>query len=249
MTAIFEIQQISKRRRNTGKPGAGYLFSDVAAEISVPDRIALIGASGQGKSTLLRILALLEAPDEGNLRFKGVTFKQMNPRHWRMAVSYVAQQAVMLPGSVEDNLRAASRLHELPYDPALAAQLLEQLGLDDLDLGKAAADCSGGEKQRIALIRTLLLRPSILLLDEITASLDIASTQKVEALLLKWHREEGASLIWITHDLQQASRFSSRTWVMGRGRLEEHSSEAFYKEPEALLVDKYIQSKEGSMRR
>lgn len=245
MSGLFEISNLSKYHWDTGNHASRYLFSHISAQLPEPDRIALIGASGQGKSTLLRILALLDSPDEGDLIVEGVSFKDINPRQWRMAVTYVAQQAVMLPGSVEDNLRLVSRLHGTPYDSILAAQLIEQLGLDYLDLGKKAADCSGGEKQRISLIRSLLLRPRILLLDEITASLDMNSSQKVEALLLNWHQKEGTSFVWVTHDLEQARRISSRTWILSQGSLQDHSSDCLFKEPVAELARKYIQSTEG----
>ncbi|WP_019912060.1 ABC transporter ATP-binding protein [Paenibacillus sp. HW567] len=229
MSAVFEIHNLAKFHWEAGEQGADrYLFSHIAAEITQPERVALIGASGQGKSTLLRILALLDIPDEGDLLLNGTSYTISNSREWRMAVAYVAQQAVMLPGSIEDNLRTVSRLHGQPYDAVLSAKLIEQLGLDHLDLAKKAEDCSGGEKQRISLIRTLLLRPSILLLDEATASLDVDSTRKVEALLLNRHKEEGTTLIWVTHDLEQAHRISNRTWVMEEGGLQEYSSTAYY---------------------
>lgn len=176
MSSIFEIQRLAKLNWKSRDQASKYLFSDISAEISESDRIALIGASGQGKSTLLRIMALLDAPDEGDTLVNGTSFKIMDSRLWRMKIGFVAQQPVMLPGSVEDNLRTVSKLHDRPYDHKLVRRLLEQLGLEQLDLSKKAADCSGGEKQRISLIRSLLLRPNVLLLDEITASLDIDST-------------------------------------------------------------------------
>ncbi|MFD1774793.1 ABC transporter ATP-binding protein [Paenibacillus rhizophilus] len=247
MSALFEIHNLAKHNWDNGDQASKYIFSQLSAEITEPERIALIGASGQGKSTLLRILALLDTPDEGDLLLDGASYKNTNVRLWRMGVSYVAQQAVMLPGSVEDNLRMVSKLHGLAYDSVLAAQLLKQLGLDYLDLGKQAADCSGGEKQRISLIRSLLLRPRILLLDEITASLDINSTQKVEELLMDWHLKEETLLIWVTHDLEQARRISNRTWVMGRGELQDHSSDSFFAEPVAVLAQKFIQPVKGSL--
>jgi len=246
--AEFEIHNLAKYHWDAGDQASGYLFSCLSAEISGRERIALIGASGQGKSTLLRILALLDTPDEGDLLLDGVSFKNTNPRLWRMAVTFVAQQAVMLPGSVEDNLRMVSRLQGNPYDSTLAEQLLEQLGLEYLDLGKQAADCSGGEKQRISLIRSLMLRPRILLLDEVTASLDINSTQKVEEMLLKWHLKEGTSLIWVTHDLEQARRISNRVWIMGGGVMQDYGSDCFFDAPAAVLARKYIQHVEGSRR-
>ncbi|CQR54602.1 ABC transporter ATP-binding protein [Paenibacillus riograndensis] len=231
MSAVFEIHNLAKFNWEAEAKGESrYLFSRISAEISKPERVALIGASGQGKSTLLRILALLDIPDQGDLLLNGASFKNSNPREWRMAVAYVAQQAVMLPGSIEDNLRTVSRLHGQPYDAALGAQLMEQLGLDHLDLAKKAEDCSGGEKQRISLIRTLLLRPSILLLDEATASLDIDSTRKVEALLLNRHKEEGITLIWVTHDPEQAHRISNRTWAMDKGGMREYSTASYFEQ-------------------
>ncbi|MFF2015576.1 ATP-binding cassette domain-containing protein [Paenibacillus sp. NPDC058177] len=240
MSAIFQIHNLAKLNWSTDANALNkYLFSQISAEIAEPTRIALIGASGQGKSTLLRIMALLDTPDEGELLVNGKSFQHIPARQWRMTVTYVAQQAVMLPGSIEDNLRTVSKLHGQPYDFSLAAELLEQLGLDYLDLTKVAEDCSGGEKQRISLIRSLLLRPEIFLLDEITASLDINSTQKVEALLLKWHEEKGTTFIWVTHDLEQARRISNRTWMMDKGGLQEYSSDSFFNEPVADLARRF----------
>jgi putative ABC transport system ATP-binding protein len=240
------MHNLAKFNWQTGNTSSGgYLFSQLSAEIEKPEKVALIGPSGQGKSTLLRILALLDIPDEGDLLLNGSSFRQSDPRLWRMEASYVAQQAVMLPGSIADNLSTVSRLHGRPYDSALAAQLMQQLGLDYLDPAKKAEECSGGEKQRISLIRSLLLRPAILLLDEITASLDINSMRKVEELLMEWHREQGTSLIWVTHDLEQARRISNRTWVMNGGTMEDHCTEAFFDQPEAVLARRLIQSAEG----
>lgn len=247
MSSIFEIHRLAKLNWRSNEQTSKYLFSEISAELLEADRIALIGASGQGKSTLLRILALLDAPDEGDMLINGTSFKSMDSRLWRMKIGFVAQQAVMLPGSVEDNLRTVSRLHGRPYDHKLAQKLLEQLGLDSLDLGKKADECSGGEKQRISLIRSLLLRPEVLLLDEITASLDVSSTQMVEKLLARWHQDEGTSMIWVTHDLKQASRISSTTWFMGSGKLEQHSSESFFAESAEELAKRFIRPTEGAL--
>jgi len=246
LSSIFEIQRLAKLNWKSNEQTSKYLFSEISADIAESDRIALIGASGQGKSTLLRILALLDAPDEGDMLVKGTSYKSMDARLWRMKIGFVAQQAVMLSGSVEDNLRTVSRLHDKPYDLKLVQRLIGQLGLEHLDLSKKAADCSGGEKQRISLIRSLLLRPTVLLLDEITASLDVNSTQMVEKLLEDWHKEEGTSMIWVTHDLRQASRISTTTWFMGKGRLEQHVSESFFAESAEELAKRFVWPSEGA---
>lgn len=96
-----------------------------------------------------------------------------------MKIAYVAQQAVMLPGTIEDNLKIASTLHKSRFDEGLAREFMKDVGLEHLDWAKQARDLSGGEKQRVALIGSLLLHPVILLLDEITASLDQQSKEYV----------------------------------------------------------------------
>ena len=186
------------------------------------DKIAVVGPSGQGKSTLLRILSLLELYDSGEIYLEGRLSTDWQPKEWRQKVCYVAQQPFMLEGSVEDNLRVVSKLNRSDYDRQMAEELLSKLGLTRLDRSTSAASLSGGEKQRISLIRALLLHPEILLLDEITASLDNHHKQAVEQVLKVWQAEEKKACIWITHDLEQASRFANQIWLMEEGSLSIH---------------------------
>lgn len=218
-----------------------YLFSNVSAAIAAPEIVTLLGASGQGKSTLLRILGLLDAPDEGEISFRGKSAANWSPMEWRKKVSYVAQHAVMLPGSVEHNLRTVDRLHGGGFDAGLAQALMESAGLGGMDWKQSAAGLSGGEKQRVALIRSMLLRSEILLLDEVTASLDQQSKQLVEKMLTAWHRREGATLIWITHDLEQAKQISDRVWFMAEGALlEDCKAESFFQSPSTAAGKSFI---------
>ncbi|MBH5317321.1 ATP-binding cassette domain-containing protein [Paenibacillus sp. GSMTC-2017] len=232
MAAILDIAQLAKKSWKKDNKQSPYLFDEVTAVIKQPEFISVIGSSGQGKSTLLRTLAMLETPDKGDMLFKGTSYRMKDARAWRKQICYVPQQAVMLNGSVEDNLRTASRLHGNTYDDQLASHLLAEAMLDGLDRNKKASELSGGEKQRVALIRSLLLRPSILLLDEITASLDSISGRAVEQLLQRWHVSEGVTIIWVTHDLEQVRRTSSRTWFMSEGTLlEDRGTLDFFRQP------------------
>ncbi|OCT12277.1 ABC transporter [Paenibacillus pectinilyticus] len=245
MTALLEIQGLAKGFGGHGKSLSSYLFSEVSAKIMPSERIALIGASGQGKSTLLRTMAVLHTPDEGDMLFHQNSFRKMDPRLWRKQISYVAQQPVMLPGSIEDNLRTGSRLHGEPYDLQLAKRLLAAAALGEKAATHPANDLSGGEKQRVALIRSLLMRPAVLLLDEVTSSLDTISTMAIEELLLQWQEAEGTTMIWITHDLKQATRVSDRVWFMASGTLAEdrHTSE-FFQQPVTDAARHFIQFRE-----
>ncbi|WP_224725910.1 ABC transporter ATP-binding protein [Paenibacillus vietnamensis] len=242
MLPLLQIKQVRKNRDDADKSP---LFSNVNAEIAEPEMIALLGVSGQGKSTLLRILASLTRADEGEIAMQGASQHQMDPREWRMKVCYVAQQPVMLGGSIEHNLKTVSLLHRTPYDKKLAERLMGELGLEHLEPGKHAQDLSGGEKQRVSLLRSLMLRPQVLLLDEVTASLDRGSKEKVERALQEWHRKEGTAMIWVTHDLEQAKEVSGTVWFMGEGTLLENSTtNSFFERPATELAQGYIKSPE-----
>lgn len=223
MYSTLELQRVSKKHWHP-ESERPYILSEITAAVGHLDRVAIIGTSGQGKSTLLKLLARLDHLDDGDLLLNGQSSKLMDTRLWRMQVSYVAQFPVMFEGSIAYNLQTVSRLHGTPYDNELAAQLMLRAGLDYLDPSKPVADLSGGEKQRIALIRTLMLRPSFLMLDEVTASLDQHNTKRIEELLLGWSEQNQTALLWVTHDMEQADRFSTKTWIVEGGSLSEHQS-------------------------
>lgn len=239
---ILELRQLRKNR--SGVEG-GPLFANVSADIAEPAMIAILGVSGQGKSTLLRMLAGLDHVDEGEIRLHNVSQRGTDPRAWRMKMCYVAQQSVMLQGSIEQNLRTVSLLHRIPYDEKLVRRLLPRLGLDHLDVSKSADQLSGGEKQRVSLLRSLLLHPAVLLLDEITASLDRGSKELVEQVLREWHHQEGTTMLWVTHDLEQAKQMSGSVWFMGEGTLLENSKTAnFFDQPLTEPARNYIKAPE-----
>jgi len=217
MTPLLQIKQLKKKHWDVQLKSE--LFSDITTTIERPERIALLGKSGEGKSTLLRILAKLEPVDSGQVYFNGKLMNEVDSRTWRMNLCYVAQQATMLPGTILDNLMISSKIHNRNFDENFAKQMLIEVGLEHLDWGKRAIELSGGEKQRIALVRSLLLRPTILLLDEITASLDQQSKELVEQLLNKHHQNEKLGFIWVTHDREQAKNISERIWYMENGKL------------------------------
>ncbi|MCR8634533.1 ABC transporter ATP-binding protein [Paenibacillus radicis (ex Xue et al. 2023)] len=218
------------------------LFQGITARIEEPSIIAVLGVSGQGKSTLLRILGRLDTADAGTVSYRGRLSSIWRPHAWRMKVSYVAQLSVMLSGSVEDNLRAASFIHIQPFDNQLAVELMGKVGLGSMDWNKQAADLSGGEKQRVALVRSMLLRPEVLLLDEITASLDLHSKIAVQELLMEWQRKEESTIIWVTHDLEQARLTSDRVWFMGEQTLlEQKDTVDFFTSPESEIARQFLQ--------
>lgn len=122
MASVLSLEHLGKQLPTQQHT---WLFSDITVDIASPEITLIMGKSGQGKSTLLRLLGLLDTADDGTIRHLGKTPTEWGPEKWRMSVSYVAQQPVMLPGSVEDNLRAVSRLHKRPFETELARTWME----------------------------------------------------------------------------------------------------------------------------
>jgi len=176
-------------------------------------RTAVIGPNGAGKSTLLNIVSRIDSASEGE-----VFYESEDPR----LVTQVFQQPYMLRTSVERNIQYPLRLRNWPEDRMnkRSDELMEELGLLDLRNQKAWK-LSGGETQKVALARALSFQPSLLLLDEPTANIDPATTAEIEEMLLKINREEGTTILFVTHNLAQARRVCDRILFLDKGKLVE----------------------------
>ncbi|HEY8584814.1 MAG TPA: ATP-binding cassette domain-containing protein [Capillimicrobium sp.] len=174
---------------------------------------ALLGPSGAGKSTVLRCAIRLDEPDDGDVLVDGRDVREVDPCALRRRVGLVAQQPLMLPGTVADNLRYA--LAD-PGERDLAAAL-ERAGLEPGFLDRPALELSGGERARVAVARALARGPEALLLDEPTAALDPARAAGVETLV-RALANEGLSVLLTTHDVALARRAADRATLLVGGR-------------------------------
>jgi tungstate transport system ATP-binding protein len=176
-------------------------------------RTAIIGPNGAGKSTLLNIVSRIDSASEG-----AVVYESEDSR----LVTQVFQQPYMLRTSVEKNIQYPLRLRNWPEErmKQRSDELMGELGLLDLRNQKAWK-LSGGETQKVALARALSFQPSLLLLDEPTANIDPATTAEIEEMLLKINREEGTTILFVTHNLAQARRVCNRLLFLDKGKLVE----------------------------
>jgi putative ABC transport system ATP-binding protein len=171
--------------------------------------MALVGPSGSGKSTLLRCVNRLTEPDDGEIRFRGRSIREMPPAELRRKNVMLGQEAVMLPGTVYDNVAyGPSLLGDVDRD--FMARCLKDAGLPEGSLDRDASKLSGGEKKRVALARAIALRPDVLLLDEPTAGVDPKRMEKMERTILRLARKRGLTVLWVTHDVPQAKRVGTR---------------------------------------
>lgn len=192
--------------------GARTLWHGITLDVHGGERWAIVGPSGSGKTVLLRTLAGLVPSQAGTLHLDGQTFAACAPPAWRARVMYLAQRPALPEGSVEAALAEpfAWRVHRgKVFRRGEAARQLAGIGLDADFLAQETDRLSGGETQLVAVLRALLLAPTLLLLDEPTASLDPARTAHVEALVAHWLAQDGArACIWTSHDAAQLARVS-----------------------------------------
>lgn len=168
----------------------------------------IVGPSGSGKTTLLRLLNHLISPDAGTITFRGTDLMEIDPVALRRKVVMLQQNPVMFPGTIRDNLVIGCRFAQrpLPHDSGMLS-ILNQVGLKH-PLDADTAKLSGGEKQRIALARVLLMEPSVLLLDEPSSALDDETEKLVVDLITAEVRSRSRTLVMVTHSKTVARNYA-----------------------------------------
>jgi putative ABC transport system ATP-binding protein len=194
--------------------GTAEILSDVSLTISAVGITVICGASGSGKSTLLRLCNRLEVPTRGTVRYHGDDIAGLDPLRLRRRVGMVFQRPTLFGGTVRDNLRVA-RPHG--GDDEFAAAL-DRAALPPSFLDRDGGSLSGGEAQRACLARTLVTEPEVLLMDEVTSSLDVENTLLLERTARDL-ASRGTTILWVTHDLVQAGRIADHTVKLDRGRI------------------------------
>ncbi|MBQ0140286.1 MAG: phosphate ABC transporter ATP-binding protein [Kurthia sp.] len=195
------------------------IIKGVSGKIPTGKITTLVGPSGAGKSTLLKMCNRLISQTSGSIYIDNETIEHYNPVQLRQNVGIALQDAPMIKGTVYDNLKLPKVLQKQFLTTADATSILQDVGLDKTFLQKDASNLSGGQKQRVSIARTLINKNKILLLDEITSALDYTSAHEIEQLILKLNQKYGVTIIWITHDLQQALKLSDYIWFLKDGHL------------------------------
>jgi putative ABC transport system ATP-binding protein len=213
---LFALHAVSVTR------GDATLLHEVSLDL--PRAItAIVGPSGAGKTTLIRLLNRLGDPSAGNVTFQGKLLAEYAVRALRRKVAFMFQAAAMFPGSVEDNLRTAAQLGG-PEGVAAAPELgavLDAVGLGSAYAQRVAGQLSGGEQQRVSLARALMTCPEVLLLDEPTSALDPETAERLLHTIKELAGQHGVSVIMVTHRLSEARLVTDYTVMLEAGRVVE----------------------------
>lgn len=175
--------------------------------VAAGECLCLSGPSGAGKTRLLRAIADLD-PHAGVVALDSLSASQWSPPVWRRQVALLPADSRWWADTVGEHFARDAR-------PVLA-----QVGLPEAALTWQVERLSSGERQRLALLRVLANQPKVLLLDEPTANLDTANTERIEALIDSYRRTQGAAVIWVSHDALQIARVADRQLHIENGRLQ-----------------------------
>ncbi len=213
---LLAIEALCKRRSGLE------VLKGIDLAVFTGELLAILGPSGGGKSTLVRLLNRLANPDAGRILFRGEDIATLDPLLLRRRVALVLQNPTMFEGTVRDNLQLPARYRKdpLPAEKELR-RVLEQCRLPAEYLDRDARALSGGEQQRVNLARALVSRPEILLLDEPTSALDRPTGDRLAETLREVCRSSHLTVLLVTHDLRLAGRVADRIAYLEDGRIVE----------------------------
>jgi len=203
--------------------GRGQIFRNINLSVNEKDFVVIRGPSGSGKSTLLRLINRLYEPESGTIFFRKRSIKGFEVTSLRKKICYIQQIPVMIDSSIKENIKLpflfkSSKKNNLPSDEKIR-EILDEFLLNDLKLTDNALKLSIGEKQRVALIRVLLLNPEIVLLDEPTSALDQKAKKMVENIIEKINIEKSVAVVVVTHIGFSPEKINPRTFILSDGNL------------------------------
>lgn len=215
---ILQMESIGKSK------GSKEILKGIDLEIPEGEFFVLMGPTGCGKTTTLRIAGLLDRPDSGSVLFQGMNMclseRKLLPFRRRMAT--VFQNPVMFSGTVYANVTWGLRIRGLSGEAIekRAGRIIEMTGLEGLEK-REAGSLSGGEKKRVALARAMILEPELLILDEPTTSLHRSFKEELLAKIRELHRVTGTTFLMATHDFEDALSAGTCGAVMNAGSMEQ----------------------------
>ncbi|MFA0821518.1 MAG: ATP-binding cassette domain-containing protein [Methanomethylovorans sp.] len=194
------------------------ILRNVSFVADAGDFISIVGPSGSGKSTLLRLCGHLISPTTGNIFYKGVNMTGYSPTELRKNISYCSQTPYLFGNNVKDNLEFPFSIRNIPFNESRVKELFSLFNIPPVFLNSDVQNLSGGEKQRISLIRTLLFLPEVLLLDEVTSALDAENTRMAEDAISSLNKG-GITVLWITHDPEQSQKYANKIITLEAGEI------------------------------
>ncbi|SDB34484.1 osmoprotectant transport system ATP-binding protein [Streptococcus henryi] len=213
--------------------GLKVVLDSQSFEIGDGEFLVLVGPSGSGKTTILKMLNRLIDLTDGRIFIDGTQQNQLNLRELRLSMGYVLQQIALFPNlTVAENIAVIPKMKGWDKEKIATrtAELLDKVGLPAADyLNRYPKDLSGGEQQRVGIVRAIVGEPKFLLMDEPFSALDPITREQLQALTKNLHEEFGMTTIFVTHDVREALGLADRIAVLNQGKMVQLAS------PEEIL--------------
>ncbi|HEM2800311.1 TPA: ABC transporter ATP-binding protein [Streptococcus suis] len=219
-------------------------------DIQEGEFFVLIGPSGSGKTTTLKLINRLIEQTEGEVFFQGKRLKDFDLRELRLETGYVLQQIALFPNmTVAENIALIPEMKGLGKEETLTRtrELLTKVGLEpDSYLDRLPKDLSGGEKQRIGILRAIIANPKVLLMDEPFSALDPISKAQLQDLIKELHEEFKMTTVFVTHDMDEAVKLADRICLMQDGQVVQLGSpDELRNHPANDFVKEFIRARGG----
>lgn len=202
-----------------------HALDHLSLTINDGELFVLVGPSGSGKTTLLKTINRLVVPTSGQVKIDGKDVADVNLRQLRRQIGYVLQTGALFPNmTVAEN--ASVQLDNLKWPAekkrARIAELMTEVGLDpEHFLDRMPSELSGGEAQRVGIVRALACKPGLVLMDEPFSALDPVSRRQLQQIVINLHRDLDSTIVFVTHDMHEALRLADRIAVIHNGKLQQ----------------------------
>jgi len=218
---MIRFNHISKSYNNND----ACIIKNVSLEIETGETFVLLGSSGCGKTTLLKMINRLVEPSTGNIEINGKDVRKYQPEYLRRTMGYVFQQVGLFPHmTVEQNVSIVMQLLKQPTKirKARAHALLDLMDLDPkIYAERFPNELSGGQAQRVGVARALAIDPNILLMDEPFGAIDAITRNELQETMLKIRKQIHKTVVFVTHDIFEAFRISDRIAIMHQGGIQQ----------------------------
>lgn len=242
---MIDYQNVSLQADN------GQLILDgLTFDIKEGEFFVLVGPSGSGKTTTLKLLNRLLEQTDGDILFQGMKLKDYDLRNLRLQMGYVLQQIALFPNlTVAENIALIPEIKKMTKGEIVAKtrELLTRVGLDpDRYWNRLPKDLSGGEKQRIGILRAIIANPKVLLMDEPFSALDPISRSQLQDLIQEFHRDFQMTTVFVTHDMAEAVKLADRICLMSDGQVVQIGSpQDLQDHPKTDFVKQFFAGKEA----
>lgn len=218
---VIEFQNVSKKHLNTSQ----YAVAELNASIDEGSFITILGASGSGKTTFLKLVNRIYEPTSGRILFFGESIKKLPVAEYRRKIGYVIQQIGLFPHmTVEENIATVPKI--LKWDKhkidRRVDDLLELVGLPPRDFRKRfPRQLSGGQQQRVGLARAMAADPAIMLMDEPFGAIDAITRQNLQDELITIQKKLNKTILFVTHDIGEAFKLGDKVVIMHAGKIQQ----------------------------